>query len=335
MRVYKAPFPWFGGKSKVAGMVWDGLGDVENYVEPFFGSGAVLLGRPHGPQTETINDKDGFVSNAWRSIQAEPEAVAYYADNPVNECDLHARHIWLVGQRELLSARLEGDPDYYDPIIAGYWLWGVCCWIGSGFCSGEGPWHSIDGKLVKIDGDAGLGVSRKRVHLNDRGRGVNRQLVHLRNKGMGVNRAGLGERGLGAWMQALCDRLRLVRVCCGDWTRVLTPSVTTELGVTGVFLDPPYAHSERRKDLYSVDDDISRAVYKWAVEHGENPEMKIVLCGYEGEHEMPETWRTLAWETNGGYGNLGEQRGKANGGRERLWLSPYCLETHSQCVFLF
>lgn len=45
----KAPFPWFGGKSKVAGLVWERFGEVENYVEPFFGSGAVLLGRPHLP----------------------------------------------------------------------------------------------------------------------------------------------------------------------------------------------------------------------------------------------------------------------------------------------
>lgn len=42
----RAPFPWFGGKRKVAEEVWRRFGRVENYVEPFFGSGAVLLGRP-------------------------------------------------------------------------------------------------------------------------------------------------------------------------------------------------------------------------------------------------------------------------------------------------
>ena len=34
----RAPFVWFGGKSKVAPIVWEALGDVEHYVEPFFGS---------------------------------------------------------------------------------------------------------------------------------------------------------------------------------------------------------------------------------------------------------------------------------------------------------
>lgn len=40
MVALKAPFPWFGGKRKVAPIVWTAMGDVVNYVEPFFGSGA-------------------------------------------------------------------------------------------------------------------------------------------------------------------------------------------------------------------------------------------------------------------------------------------------------
>ena len=39
----KAPFPWFGGKARIAPMVWERFGNVANYIEPFFGSGAVLL----------------------------------------------------------------------------------------------------------------------------------------------------------------------------------------------------------------------------------------------------------------------------------------------------
>ena len=41
-----APFPWFGGKSRVAADVWARFGETPNYVEPFAGSMAVLLGRP-------------------------------------------------------------------------------------------------------------------------------------------------------------------------------------------------------------------------------------------------------------------------------------------------
>ena len=170
---YKPPFPWFGGKSKAAHLVWAGLGDVHNYVEPFGGSLAVLMMRPeeHKGYVETVNDYDGYIANFWRAIKHAPDEVAEWANNPVNENDLTARHIWLVQHKEERLGRLEGDPDYYDAKVAGWWVWGICCWIGSGWCSGTGPWTSVDGQLVHL-GNAGQGVNRKRVHLSNAGRGV-------------------------------------------------------------------------------------------------------------------------------------------------------------------
>jgi DNA adenine methylase len=77
VRRLKAPMPWFGGKSRVAADVWQRFGDVRNYVEPFAGSLAVLLGRPQPFEgTETVNDVNGWLCNLWRSIQADPEEVA-------------------------------------------------------------------------------------------------------------------------------------------------------------------------------------------------------------------------------------------------------------------
>lgn len=186
MSMLQAPFPWFGGKSKVSPMVWTAIGeDVLNYVEPFAGSLANLLLRPNWEKysiTETVNDKDAFISNFWRSVKLDPDQTAFYADNPVNENDLHARHIWLKERREVLMHRIEGDPDYYDPKIAGWWAWGICCWIGGGWCTSSGPWGveiDSDGyrQLVHL-GTAGQGVNRQRPHLGDAGTGVNRQLVH-------------------------------------------------------------------------------------------------------------------------------------------------------------
>ena len=63
-----APFPYFGGKSGACGKVWAAFGEVDNYVEPFCGSAAMLLGAPDGKRVETINDLDGFVSNFWRAL---------------------------------------------------------------------------------------------------------------------------------------------------------------------------------------------------------------------------------------------------------------------------
>ena len=203
-RMMQAPFPWFGGKRKVAAEVWSRFGAVQNYVEPFFGSGAVLLGRPDPSGNETINDLDGYVANFWRALKHSPDETAAWADHQVNENDLHARHVWLLQQRETLRPRLEGDPDWHDPKIAGWWVWGIACWIGSGFCSGNGPWW--------------VGVNRQLVHLGTTGQGVNRKLVHLGDNGRGERLAG--------WFSALSDRLRFVRVCSGDWSRVCGPSVT-------------------------------------------------------------------------------------------------------------
>lgn len=305
----RAPFPYFGGKSTIAAEVWVRLGDVPNYVEPFFGSGAVLMARPHEPQTETVNDADGFVSNFWRAVAADPEAVAHYADWPVNENDLHARHAWLVGRKDGLAAKLEGNPEYYDAKVAGWWCWGMCCWIGSGFCSGEGPWQQVDGQLI---------------HLGNKGQGVNRQLIHLAG-GRGVNRK-LVTAGIYQWMTALSERMRLVRVCCGDWSRVCGPTPTIKNGLTGVFLDPPYSDAAGRSvGLYTTDDlTVAHAVREWAIERGNDPMMRIAFCGYEGEHVMSDDWECLEWKSRGGYGSQARS-GNDNCRRERIWFSPHCL----------
>ena len=347
----RAPFPWFGGKSRVADRVWSRFGDVTNYVEPFFGSGAVLLARPGGwTGTETANDMDGFICNFWRALRADPDGVAEWADWPVNEDDQHARHLWLVHQRDSLNDCLAGNPAYFDIKIAGWWVWGISCWIGAGWCSGDGPWRADDaGKLVHL-GNAGQGVNRQLVHLGDAGRGVNRQRVHLGDAGQGVNRqrVHLGDAGQGVkrqrvhlgdagretnaglleWMHALANRLRYVRVCCGDWSRVCGPTPTVKIGLTGVFLDPPYADTAgRQSDLYRVDDDaVAHAVRKWAVEMGDDPRIRIALCGYDGEHEMPDSWEAVAWKAAGGYGTQGTGAGRDNAAREMIWFSPHCLK---------
>src|SRR4051812_47029088 len=111
-----APFPYFGGKRAAIDLVWPQFGAVDNYVEPFCGSLAMLLGAPEGDRTETVNDVNGFVVNFWRAVKNDPTAVAKWADWPVTEIDLEARHGWLVNRGERLKWSL-GDPDFYDAKI--------------------------------------------------------------------------------------------------------------------------------------------------------------------------------------------------------------------------
>lgn len=181
MTTLKAPFPYFGGKSRVAPEVWRRFGDVRNYVEPFFGSGACLLARPQPfVGVETVNDKDGFVANFWRAVQADPAAVALHADWPVNENDLHARHAFLTGLAGPLTSRLEGNPDYYDTKLAGWWVWGLCCWLGGGFCNGKGPWKVTDvaGESHLVRETAKGLVTRRIPSISRQGHGTPGGLIH-------------------------------------------------------------------------------------------------------------------------------------------------------------
>ena len=75
---------------------------------------------------------------------------------------------------------------------------------------------------------------------------------------------------------------------------------------------------------------LSADVRAWAIEHGDDPRLRIVLCGYEGEHAMPSSWRVAPWKAAKGYGNA---TGNKNATRERLWLSPHCLGDEALPLF--
>lgn len=314
MMQMKSPMIYFGGKSKIAPLVWKMFGNVPNYVEPFAGSLAVLLNRPHEPGIETVNDIDGYITNVWRSLKLRPDETAEYADWPVSELDLHARHAWLVNQKEAIE-RMRSDPEFCDPKIAGYWLWGNAAWIGGGWCK------SAYTKRPHL-GDAGRGVNRQRPHLGDAGQGVNRQLPHLGD-------AGRGEQ-IRQYFNQLSDRLRNVRICCGDWTRVLGSTPTTKQGTTAIFLDPPYQHEGRNTNVYNHDSaTIFDEVWAWCEKNGGNKDMRIVLCGYNDGREPIDGWNVVEWKATGGYGSRANKEGRANAKRERIWASPYCLKLES------
>ena len=155
--------------------------------------------------------------------------------------------------------------------------------------------------------------------------------------------------------------MRNVRVCCGDWSRVCSsPSTTIRLGETAVFLDPPYALNAERMhawvraledpennpipeeakttnragNLYGSDrDDVDHLVARvhiYCKERTEESKMRIALCGYDGEHNALEElgWESVAWTSNGGYGNRGGKNENRN--KERIWFSPSCQKPEEQ-----
>jgi hypothetical protein len=410
----RAPFPWMGGKSRAADVLWRGFGpDVVNYVEPFAGSLAALLGRPNGPgKIETVNDLSGAICNFWRAVKTNPDAVAEWCDDPVSELDLHARHAWLVVRLDEMAEQLRADPEYFDAKVAGWWVWGICQWIGTGWCggikhgeprpnlnSGQGvhagglkqqiPDIRIHNssfttgsgvvasglldktrpgeKMPNLSGfEAGIrkpsaqkrqkpkltvtdGADRIGGVLAPRLSKVSIQIPHIKgdDAGMGVHRLGLpaigNDRGINGvsappcleWFRALQARLRRVRVVCGDWTRVLGPSVLGKGKNVGgrrpcaVFLDPPYDTSLRAKRIYTHDrDGLAAEVRAWAIEHGDDPDLRICLAGYFDEHaaHMPATWTVHRWKGARGYA----AEDNDNREEETLWFSPHCLPLEAQ-----
>lgn len=384
----KPGFSWPGGKAEVADLVWRRFGNVDNYIEPFMGSLAVLLRRPPEHfacgryRVETANDKNAYVSNYFRAVARDPDQVAHYADNPVHEADLHARHTWLVRSEEAAAWRekMTTDPDHFDAKIAGWWVWGQCAWIGSGWCDKGVDWKQVP---LMSNGSSGNGVNCLPTKMPELGqphgavgRGVNGgcagrpQLTDVFDIGRGVlggapvlhnkrpNFPDAATQGIGVlanplagacdarrawltdWMRRLSDRLRLVRTCYGHWSRVCdSKSTLTRLGTTGVFLDPPYplrsksGKKSRANKLYATDagsdlDALRDEVLDWCVRWGGDSDMRVAVCGYEGdgyEKLVGLGWEEVPWVASGGYGN---QAGKKsdNAGRERIWFSPQAVD---------
>lgn len=328
----KATFPWFGGKASVATEAWSRFGSVRNYIEPFFGSGAVWLACPLQPRpVAAVNDMNAYVANFWRAVAAEPDAVAGYCDWPVNEIDQEARHRWLVAvdngvhRRTALAERMAHDPDYYDAKVAGWWAWGLSAWIGKGWCDGE--YHPESGEGV---GSQTCTNGAKLPHISNAGMGVHCQLPHIGHAGKGVH--GARSAVLCDWFRDLQAAFRGVRVCCGDWSRLCRSDSALGLGdlaPVAVFLDPPYG-AEDRDNCYGIHDSFTVAadVRAWCIDHGDDSRLRIALCGYSGEgHEdlAERGWTAYSWQAKGGYSNVRGARNQ-NAAREAIWFSPHCLQ---------
>jgi site-specific DNA-adenine methylase len=271
-----APFPYYGGKKTVSSLVWDKFGKVQNFVEPFFGSGAVLLNRPDYSLsfTETVNDKDCFLANFWRTTKFSKKELLEELIAPLSEVDLFAKRKWIRQEAQSLEDQLRSDATYHNPKLAADWVWGVSAWIGGDFTSGP--------------------PSKKRQ--SSHGRGVHAKRFRDPKK-------------LEELLTRLEQRLRYVEILCGDWKRLVTPQMTFIRGVTGVFLDPPYVKSTRTVGLYGLDDvQVANEVFDWACENGSNPKLKIAVCGLEGDHNFPSGWECVAWSAPGRSKNSTNER---------------------------
>ncbi len=235
-------------------------------------------------------------------------------------------HSQLTRQRHEVRRKTEASTEWYDAELGAWWLFGICMKLGGNWCSGDGPWYSIDGKLVKIDEDhpqygTGMGITRSVPCVG--GRGVLRQDVN----------------DLKAWMRSLSNRLKDTLILNGDWSRAVTPAMMGS-GTAGIVFDPPYgAEAGYNSTLYSSQDaSISVKIKEWCIANGTNPNIRIAYCGYSPEGDILERhgWNVHHWKAQGGYGNQGQanqekvtesgQSVPGNRFRECVWFNPTCQQ---------
>jgi DNA adenine methylase len=308
----RAPFPYFGGKRDVAGLIWERLGIVRQYIEPFCGSAAVLLAAPRPASLEVVGDMNGFLANFWRATKFQPAEVAREADYPVSHIDLGARHVWLMGQRDRLGAELQDPLWPGDARVAGWWLWGQCSWIGSGWCEWFGK--------VPHAGNAGMGVQAlgKVPHAGNAGMGVQAlgKVPHAGNAGMGDLLTSSG-RTAWRWLHEIAERLERVRVVHGAWHRCLNNHYGAES--TAVFLDPPYRAYESLYGLSATESPVADEVEAWAKEH---VDLRVAVCGHLGDYPSLDAagYETVPWTRK----RL-TYSGSETTDKEAIWFSPACL----------
>lgn len=155
------------------------------------------------------------------------------------------------------------------------------------------------------------------VRRDGYGAGVSRQMPNIDARGLkGV----VAMRG-STILLPIAERMRHAWVCCGDWSRVLCATGIGERECA-ILLDPPYGVGVG----YTGGGGVSADVWAWACEQGDNPLLRVAVCGYEDGRDVPPGWRVLPWATGGGYGNQSDDgEGRANARRERVWFSPHCI----------
>jgi len=292
----RAPFPYFGGKSKIAPVVWERFGhNVARLIDPFCGSLAVPLAAPYPIAKRIFNDADALLINAWRAIQAAPDEVLRWAARPIAELELRAQHAAMRTAYPELAQRIAADRDYYHAEWGGIWIWGMSNSLGNHWWLEQYPRAIPQRTSFK-------GISSWRA-------------------------AGTAS----AQIQALSVYLAGCILPCGDWSRVMTDAAlfyrATTTNQTAVFLDPPYQHDGRAVQVYGAFDDpnLMGAVIDWCLAYGDDPRLRIALCRYDTCTALDAAgWGGYTWAAPGGYGNQNAQ-GNDNRHREIIYFSPHCL----------
>ena len=289
-------FPYIGGKYTIAPEINRRFGAIDTRIDTFTGSSSWILASPP-VKHEIVNDLDGYVVNYLRAVKYAPEEVARHLDFPRAELELIAYHHYTRDRLPELVARMGGDPDYYDPVLAARWAY-VMAHKYDPSLNKSGGWLVHDGRLIYE-----RGAGRIRGSLNSRPSLLARLVK---------------ERRVSEYVAALSERLRNVCIFWNDFVVVAGKAKQPELGIVGILLDPPYPRHLHNYDYDTDGADVWHRAARWAVSNGDNPRLRIAVCGYndaESDALFPSGWARFVWRRSG----IGQ-----NKDRECIWFSPHC-----------
>ena len=126
------------------------------------------------------------------------------------------------------------------------------------------------------------------------------------------------EHRVSEYVAALSERLRNVQVWWNDFEVVVEKADRSDFGIVGILLDPPYPRHLRDFDYDTDGVDVWHRAARWAVANGENPRLRIAVCGYndaDSDALFPQTWTRFVWRRSG----IGQYKD-----RECIWFSPHC-----------
>jgi len=287
-------FPYVGGKYTIAPEINRRFGEIDTRIDALTGSSSWILASPP-TKYEIVNDLDGYVVNYLRAVKYAPDEVARHLDFPRAELELIAYHHYTREKFPELVSRLGGDPDYYDPVIAARWAY-VMAYKRDPSLTKPGGWLTHNGRLMYERGNG-----RIRGCLTSSHRVLSRLVK---------------EHRVSEYVTALSERLRNVQVFWNDFEVVVEKA--NHLGVVGILLDPPYPRHLRDFDYDTDAADVWQRAARWAVANGDNPKLRIAVCGYndaDSDALFPPEWARFVWR------RVGVGRNKD---RECIWFSPHC-----------
>lgn len=101
----KPPFPYFGGKQRIAEQIVAHFPAHLHYVEPYAGGLSVFLAKPRS-RMETLNDLDGALVTFWRVLRDRPaELLRVCALTPHSRAELASVQALRVAEDDLETAR--------------------------------------------------------------------------------------------------------------------------------------------------------------------------------------------------------------------------------------